>query len=114
MDNNNNSNNNLIMANYNTLSVVRYEKLSKIGEGTYGTVYRARDLHNNNIVALKRIRQLSVASAGSSGFPLTSIREIKLLKELTFHPNCVQLLNISVGRKVDSVFLVFEYCIQDL
>ena len=98
------------MANFNTLSVIRYEKLSKIGEGTYGTVYRARDKITNKIVALKRIRQL--AEKSGSGFPLTSIREIKLLKQLT-HPNIVELYNISVGRKVDSVFLVFEYCIHD-
>ena len=35
----------------------RYEKIEKIGEGTYGVVYKARDLvDKNKVVALKRIR----------------------------------------------------------
>jgi cyclin-dependent kinase len=35
----------------------RYEKMEKIGEGTYGVVYKAKDIdHDNRIVALKRIR----------------------------------------------------------
>ena len=34
----------------------RYSKLEKIGEGTYGVVYKARDKLSNNIIALKRIR----------------------------------------------------------
>jgi len=35
----------------------RFEKMEKIGEGTYGVVYKAKDSENDNrIVALKRIR----------------------------------------------------------
>ena len=35
----------------------RFEKMEKIGEGTYGVVYKAKDIDNENrIVALKRIR----------------------------------------------------------
>lgn len=33
-----------------------YEKLGKIGEGTYGVVYRARDRRNHSLIALKKIR----------------------------------------------------------
>lgn len=33
-----------------------FEKLNRIGEGTYGIVYRARDLKSREIVALKKIR----------------------------------------------------------
>ncbi|KAJ0394918.1 hypothetical protein ATCC90586_003500 [Pythium insidiosum] len=36
-----------------------------------------------------------------------------MLKRLR-HPNCVQLLDVVVGRKRSSVFLVFEYCEHDL
>ena len=34
----------------------RYERVEKIGEGTYGTVYKARDKDNGEIVALKIVR----------------------------------------------------------
>ena len=37
-------------------SVGEFEKLNRIGEGTYGIVYRARDLKSKEVVALKKIR----------------------------------------------------------
>jgi len=33
-----------------------YQKIEKIGEGTYGVVYKARDKTTGNLVALKKIR----------------------------------------------------------
>ena len=47
------------------------------------------------------------------GFPLTSLREIQLLKRIS-HPSCVRLLDVAVGRRREMVFLVFEYCEHDL
>lgn len=44
----------------------RYTKLCKIGEGTYGVVYKARDA-NGNIFALKKIR----LEAEDEGIPST-------------------------------------------
>lgn len=37
-------------------SVTDFQKLNRIGEGTYGIVYRARDLKTKEVVALKKIR----------------------------------------------------------
>ncbi|RPA84692.1 Pkinase-domain-containing protein [Ascobolus immersus RN42] len=93
-----------------------YQKLEKIGEGTYGVVYKARDKnHNNRLVALKKIR----LEVEDEGVPSTAIREISLLKEMS-DPNIVRLYNIvhedhgdeeGEGRKL---YLVFEFLDLDL
>ena len=63
----------------------RYEKIEKVGEGTYGEVYKARDTQNGEIVALKKIR----LENEENGVPSTAMREISLLKEID-HPNIVK------------------------
>ncbi|KAL4787687.1 putative cell division control protein 2 kinase [Aspergillus varians] len=86
-----------------------YQKIEKIGEGTYGVVYKARELtHPNRIVALKKIR----LEAEDEGVPSTAIREISLLKEMN-DPNIVQLFNI-VHADGHKLYLVFEYLDLDL
>ena len=40
-------------------SVSEFEKLNRVGEGTYGIVYRARDTKTKEVVALKKIRMES-------------------------------------------------------
>jgi serine/threonine protein kinase len=61
-----------------------YEKIEKIGEGTYGVVYKSKHKVTGEIVALKKIR----LEQEDEGVPPTAIREISLLKELS-HPNIV-------------------------
>ncbi|KAI9818937.1 MAG: Cyclin-dependent kinase catalytic subunit [Pycnora praestabilis] len=86
-----------------------YQKIEKIGEGTYGVVYKARDLtHSGRIVALKKIR----LEAEDEGVPSTAIREISLLKEMN-DPNIVRLLNI-VHADGHKLYLVFEFLDLDL
>ena len=68
--------------------VGRYEKLEKIGEGTYGTVFRGTD-SDGRIVALKRIK----LDDDEEGVPSSALREICLLREL-HHKNVVKLLDV--------------------
>jgi len=85
----------------------KYEKQLKVGEGTYGVVYKARDRLTNKLVALKKIR----LEHEDEGVPSTAIREISILKELQ-HPNIVELIDVvHVNQKL---FLVFEFLDQDL
>lgn len=56
----------------------RYRRVSKLGEGTYGEVYKAVDDQTNEVVAIKRIK----LEHEEEGVPGTAIREISLLKEL--------------------------------
>lgn len=85
----------------------RYHKLDKIGEGTYGVVYKAKDKATGEIMALKKIR----LDAEDEGIPSTAIREISLLKELA-HPNIVSLYDVVHTDK--RLTLVFEFLDQDL
>eukprot|EP00571_Detonula_confervacea_P009387 CAMPEP_0172327572 /NCGR_PEP_ID=MMETSP1058-20130122/59903_1 /TAXON_ID=83371 /ORGANISM="Detonula confervacea, Strain CCMP 353" /LENGTH=320 /DNA_ID=CAMNT_0013044653 /DNA_START=121 /DNA_END=1083 /DNA_ORIENTATION=- len=85
----------------------RYQKMEKIGEGTYGVVYKAKDRVSGEIIALKKIR----LEAEDEGIPSTAIREISLLKELQ-HPNIVRLYDVVHTEK--KLTLVFEFLDQDL
>ncbi|KAK9830148.1 hypothetical protein WJX72_009988 [[Myrmecia] bisecta] len=89
--------------------VQNYEKIRRIGEGTYGTVYKARDRRTGEVVALKQLRM----ERERDGMPVTSMRELRVLQTCR-HPSIVELKKVVTGSKLDSVFLVFEYCSHDL
>ena len=91
----------------------QYDLLEKIGEGTYGVVYRARDLSvpqsaststsvDNSLVALKKMR----LDAHDEGVPVTTLREVALLKDLR-HENIVRLRDVI--PQPPRLYLVFDY-----
>lgn len=73
------------MNSMNFSKTEKYEKIDKIGEGTYGVVYKARDTQSKELVALKKIK----LENEDEGVPSTALREISILKELQPHPNIV-------------------------
>ncbi|GBM45561.1 Cyclin-dependent kinase 2 [Araneus ventricosus] len=84
-----------------------FEKIEKVGEGTYGVVYKAEDKSTKKLVALKKIR----LKCETEGVPSTALREISLLKELE-HPNVVRLEDVVYSDQ--KLYLVFEYLDFDL
>ncbi|CAI5488272.1 unnamed protein product [Closterium sp. Naga37s-1] len=118
-------------------SIDEFEKLEQIGEGTYGyargemgrtdgragvgmkgargQVYMAREKNTGEIVALKKVRM----DNEKEGFPITAIREIKILKKLK-HENIVNLKEIVTSKAEESnkfkgsIYMVFEYMDHDL
>lgn len=76
-----------------------YKIISQVGEGTFGKVYKARNTLSGSYVALKRIRMESERD----GFPITAMREIKLLQSLR-HENVVRLYEMMVSN---GIFLSF-------
>lgn len=88
-------------------SMDQYVKLEKIGEGTYGKVYKAKEKNTGRLVALKKTRlevchrlfpvlssfvavptrvlvsaQSSVLQMEEEGVPSTALREVSLLQML--------------------------------
>ncbi|XP_011161476.1 cyclin-dependent kinase 4 isoform X2 [Solenopsis invicta] len=104
-----------------------YEDLSLIGNGAYGTVYKAKD-RTGNAVALKKVR----IPLTEDGLPTSTLREIAVLKSLERyeHPHIVRLLDVCHGdylhlpssdstrsERLDpgvTLWLVFEHLESDL
>ena len=80
---------------------------SVVGSGTYGKVFKAIHVYTKNLAALKKIRM----DGEKDGFPVTAVREIKLLQSLK-HENVVSLQEVMVEH--NDCFMVFEYLSHDL
>ncbi|CAH9145240.1 unnamed protein product [Cuscuta epithymum] len=86
-----------------------FEKIDKIGQGTYSNVYKARDTITGKIVALKKVR-FDNLEPESVRF---MAREIIILRRLD-HPNVIKLEGLVTSRMSCSLYLVFEYMEHDL
>jgi CTD kinase subunit alpha len=80
---------------------------SVVGSGTYGKVFKGLNVYTGKLVALKKIRM----EGERDGFPVTAVREIKLLRSLK-HKNVVELQEVMV--EANECFMVFEYLSHDL
>ncbi|XP_058124232.1 cyclin-dependent kinase 12-like [Anopheles coustani] len=94
-----------------------FQLLEKIGEGSYGQVYKAKDQQTNELVALKKVH----TEHEKEGFPIAAVREIKILRQLS-HKNIVNLREIVTDKQdplefrkdKGSFYLAFEYMDHDL
>ena len=82
--------------------VDEFEKIKRVGEGTYGIVYCAKDRKSGSIVALKKIR----LEDENEGMPISALREIALLKSLN-HVNIVQIHDVVVGKDLGLSYFKF-------
>ncbi|XP_054820594.1 protein IMPAIRED IN BABA-INDUCED STERILITY 1-like [Prosopis cineraria] len=86
-----------------------FEKLEKIGQGTYSSVFRAKELETGKIVALKKVR-FDIFEPESVRF---MAREIMILRRLD-HPNIIKLEGLITSKLSSSIYLVFEYMEHDI
>ena len=89
-----------------------YERLSHLDEGTYGVVWKARDLATDEIVALKQIK-FDDPELTREGFPISALREIGVLLSLS-HECVVTVREMVVGSTPDKVYMVMECMEMDL
>jgi len=90
----------------------KYEKIAKIGQGTFGEVFKARcKTEKTKIVALKKV----LMENEKEGFPITALREIRILQLLN-HTNIVNLIEIcrQYSRHKTTFYLVFDFAEHDL
>ncbi|KAM3186135.1 hypothetical protein ACTXT7_004921 [Hymenolepis weldensis] len=98
-----------------TIPIEEYENIKKVGQGTFGEVFKVREKRTNKIYAVKRLR----TEKEVEGFPLTSLREVIILQQLN-HENIVRLHGICHKRNNNpnssryDFFLLFEFCDHDL
>ena len=74
-------------------SVEQFEQLGQIGEGTFGQVFKARHKETGVMYALKKV----LTDKEREGFPITSIREVKILRQLK-HASIVNLVEIVTDK----------------
>ncbi|GAA0141566.1 non-receptor serine/threonine protein kinase [Lithospermum erythrorhizon] len=98
-----------VLASLTTKTADSYDKIRKVGHGTYSNVYKARDRDTGKIVALKKVR-FDTSEPESVKF---MAREIILLMQLD-HPNIIKLEGLATSRMQYSLYLVFEYMQSDL
>eukprot|EP00965_Chrysotila_dentata_P243952 6205700-Pleurochrysis_carterae.AAC.1 len=86
----------------------RFQKMEKIGEGTYGVVYKARDMKKaGKLVALKKMW----LDNREEGVQVTTLREVALLKDLN-HENIIKMQEFICISP--DIILVFDFVDQDL
>lgn len=89
----------------------RFVCLDKLGEGSYGKVYKVLDKSRNKIVALKKVK---FHGEKCQGIPQSSLRELAILKEVS-HANIIKLEDIiSSTTTAFELYLVFEMSDMDL
>lgn len=105
---------------YNT-----FERIERVSEGSYGIVWKARDLSTGNLAALKQIKFQGSASSTTTysgggandfskdGFPVSALREINVLLALQ-HESIVSVQEMVVGDAPDQVYMVMEFFECDL
>ncbi|KAK9076058.1 hypothetical protein SSX86_004391 [Deinandra increscens subsp. villosa] len=87
-----------------------FEKLDVLGEGTYGTVYRARNRATGEIVALKKTKFLYECD----GVPSTTLREISILKMLSGHPHVIKYVCIYISTSTRDLIAIDLVTLMDV
>ena len=91
---------------------IRYTLIAKLGVGSYGSVYSARDNNTGTFIALKKMQtNIAPDDPADQGIPVTMIREAALLKNLR-HENVIDLKDILM--RTGTIVFVFELCYCNL
>ncbi|XP_061366092.1 cyclin-dependent kinase F-4-like isoform X2 [Gastrolobium bilobum] len=79
----------------------RYKLIKEVGDGTFGSVWRAINKQTGEVVAIKKMKKKYY-----SWEECVNLREVKSLRKMN-HPNIVKLKEVI--RESDILYFVFEY-----
>jgi len=84
-----------------------FEIISMIGEGSFGSVSKAKNLKTNEIIAIKKMKKKY-----NSWDECLNLREVNSLKKLNQNENIIKLKEIILDK--DTLYLIFEYMEMNL
>ncbi|KAG0496769.1 hypothetical protein HPP92_001301 [Vanilla planifolia] len=79
----------------------RYKLIKEVGDGTFGSVWRAINKHSGEVVAVKKMKRKYYTWE-----ECMNLREVKSLRRMN-HPNIVKLTEVI--RENDLLYFIFEY-----
>lgn len=78
----------------------RYEKIKKLGQGSYGSVTKVFDHESEKTRALKKIK----FTAQDDGIPINAIRQISILKRIDHH-HIIRYLNLNIEESMTYIII---------
>lgn len=94
---------NALIEETNGLPTKKYKVISRLGDGSYGTVYLAMNLFTRTNVAMKKINKVKENEIDEMEIK----NEIDILKKLD-HPNIVKILEFYSTEK--AYYIITDYC----
>ena len=86
-----------------------YKRLGLIDSGTYGKVFKVKNLKFKKLYACKEIK----LTRKGEGFNFITLREINLLLAIN-HPNIIFVKEAKLNSLAEKFFIVMEYCNFDI
>ncbi|ORY98239.1 kinase-like domain-containing protein [Syncephalastrum racemosum] len=82
----------------------RYKLVAKLGDGAFSKVYKAIDIDQDTVVAVKVIRKTQLSQNQRAGV----LKEVQLMRTINEHPSIVKLHRFI--DTTDHYFLILEMC----
>ena len=89
---------------------LKFELIQKMGRGNYGTVWKAIDKRDRSRIAIKKINSVFHNMIDAQ----RTLREIQILKDISSHPNIMEIKNVKIGTNHKDVYLFLELVEVDL
>ena len=82
----------------------KYKLLEKVGDGTYGQVFKGIEIEKDELVAIKKLKHKIFTWKDCLDLP-----EVKALSKLNNHKNIIKLREV-IREASSEVYLIFDYC----